>query len=116
MMDEFQLVGEMERELDVDVARLVSCEYDHNIVETPKKEGKQLVIVYFLGGITYMEIAALRFLAKKVRNEMIVDGIGRFSLWVADRDNKYYQWRPYSRRIGSYWTDETSPSWPTSRL
>ena len=80
MMDGFQLVGEIRRGLEVDVARLVGCEYDHNIVETPKKEGKQLVVVYFLGGITFMEIAALRFLAKKVRNEMMIDGCRKASL------------------------------------
>lgn len=61
---------------DVDVARLVGCDYDHSILRTPVKTGKQVgygdiyskqaVVVYFIGGVTYTEIAALRFLAAQV--------------------------------------------------
>ena len=50
-----------------DVARLVGCEYDHEVLQRPREEAKQAVVVFFVGGVTYMEIAALRFLAKKVR-------------------------------------------------
>ncbi|CBK20615.2 LOW QUALITY PROTEIN: uncharacterized protein [Blastocystis hominis] len=56
-----------------DVARLLGCDYDHSILRTPAKTGKQdlgilvqkqqTAVVYFIGGVTYTEIAALRFLA-----------------------------------------------------
>ena len=51
--------------VSADVARLVGCEYDHEVLQRPREEAKQAVVVFFVGGVTYMEIAALRFLAKK---------------------------------------------------
>lgn len=47
----------------------MGCEYDHEVLQRPKEDAKQAVVVFFVGGITYMEIAALRYLAKKVGKE-----------------------------------------------
>ena len=44
----------------------MGCEYDHEVLQKPREEAKQTVVVFFVGGVTYMEIAALRYLAKKV--------------------------------------------------
>lgn len=47
----------------------MGCDYDHEVLYFPKEEAKQAVVVFFVGGVTYMEIAALRYLAKKVGKE-----------------------------------------------
>lgn len=41
--------------------------YRQSFVEFPKKNRPKLAFVYFVGGVTYSEIASLRFVALKLR-------------------------------------------------
>ena len=56
---------------NVDVSRLVGCEYEHDVVGSSSNAVRPVIVVYFIGGVTYTEIAALRYLAKKVKLELM---------------------------------------------
>jgi len=36
-----------------------------NLLKTPKQNGKMVLLVYFIGGMTYAEISSLRYLSNK---------------------------------------------------
>ena len=48
------------------MSRLVGCEYERDVVDSSSTSDRPVIVVYFIGGVTYTEIAALRYLAKKV--------------------------------------------------
>ena len=51
------------------MSRLVGCEYEHDVVGSSSNAVRPVIVVYFIGGVTYTEIAALRYLAKKVKHK-----------------------------------------------
>lgn len=53
------------------MSRLVGCEYEHDVVGSSSNAVRPVIVVYFIGGVTYTEIAALRYLAKKVKLELM---------------------------------------------
>ena len=55
------------------MSRLVGCEYEHDVVGSLSNTVRPVIVVYFIGGVTYTEIAALRYLAKKVILELILE-------------------------------------------
>lgn len=44
----------------------------HKLVEASKGEKKKVILVYYVGGVTYAEVSCLRLLSEKVGVQFIV--------------------------------------------